>query len=159
MKGSCSDGPIHLADVEQTEELGARLAREMRPGTLVLLEGPLGVGKTCLVRGLVRALGGDPSEVCSPTFILLESYQVAGAGIRRLHHADLYRLRGHAAAPWDEVGLAEVLDDPEGVTAVEWAGGWEWGPMCSGPLILVKLDHAATGRTAVVRCEQRAANA
>lgn len=112
---------LFLPDAEATEQAGERLAPLLRPGDLLLLEGPLGAGKTTLIRGLVRGLGGDPGEVCSPTFILRETYEVAGPqGIRRLHHLDLYRLRGKKQSPWQELGLDELLDDPEAVTAVEW---------------------------------------
>ncbi|MCS7183477.1 MAG: tRNA (adenosine(37)-N6)-threonylcarbamoyltransferase complex ATPase subunit type 1 TsaE [Thermoanaerobaculum sp.] len=110
-----------LPDPMATEQLGAELAAQLRPGDLVLLRGPLGAGKTTLVRGLVRALGGDPAEVCSPTFILRETYALGGVhGIRALHHLDLYRLRGRPQSPWLELGLGELLDDPGAITAVEW---------------------------------------
>lgn len=112
---------LFLPDAEATEDAGATLAGSVQPGDLLLLQGPLGAGKTTLIRGLVRGLGGDPAEVCSPTFILRETYEVAGArGIRRVHHLDLYRLRGKPQSPWLELGLSELLDDPAAVTAVEW---------------------------------------
>lgn len=115
-------GPrVFLADATATESAGVALADVLAPGDLVLLSGPLGAGKTTLVRGLVRGLGGDPGEVCSPTFIFRETYEVSSPkGIRRLHHLDLYRLRGKPAGPWLELGLSELLDDPAAVTAVEW---------------------------------------
>lgn len=110
-----------LPDEEATYELGRQLAGDLRPGDLVLLVGPLGAGKTTLVRGLVQGLGGDPAEVCSPSFVLRESYSVAGgSGIRTVHHLDLYRLRGHPKAAWEELGLLELLDEPGAVTLVEW---------------------------------------
>lgn len=115
-----------LPDPEATEAAGFALARRLRAGDLLLLQGPLGAGKTTLVRGLVAGLGGDPEEVSSPTFVLLSHYEVACGEIRRLHHADLYRVRGCTTAPVEEVGLFEVLEDPAGVTAVEWPDGWEW---------------------------------
>jgi tRNA threonylcarbamoyladenosine biosynthesis protein TsaE len=80
----------------------------------VLLCGELGAGKTTFVRGLARGLGADPSEVASPTFVLLTSY----AGRLTLHHADLYRLKGDGDE--GELGLEE-LPGPRGVLAVEWA--------------------------------------
>jgi tRNA threonylcarbamoyladenosine biosynthesis protein TsaE len=142
--------PTELADAEATAALGAALAVQLAPGDLLLLEGPLGAGKTTLVRGLVAALGGDPAEVCSPTFVLLETYGVRGPAIARVHHADLYRLRGRPAAPWDEVGLSDALDDPAAVTAVEWPESWSWegGPGCR--VVRVWLAYQGEGRTAEV---------
>ncbi|MGD1148376.1 MAG: tRNA (adenosine(37)-N6)-threonylcarbamoyltransferase complex ATPase subunit type 1 TsaE [Thermoanaerobaculaceae bacterium] len=132
---------VGLPDAAATEALGARLAPFLRPGDLILLEGALGAGKTTLVRGLVAALGGDPAEVCSPTFVLLESYAVSAGGIRRFHHADLYRLRGQRSAPLDEVGLGDAIDDPDAVTAVEWPESWEWLGGLAHRVLRVRLDH------------------
>lgn len=142
--------PIELPDAAATEALGARLAGGLEPGDLLLLEGPLGGGKTTLVRGLVRALGGDPAEVCSPTFVLVETYDVRAAGIRRVHHADLYRVRGRAGAPWGELGLGEMLDDPHAVVAVEWPESWAWEGRLAGRVIRVRLAFAGDARTAAV---------
>jgi tRNA threonylcarbamoyladenosine biosynthesis protein TsaE len=142
--------PIALADPDATAALGATLAARLVPGDLLLLEGPLGAGKTTLVRGLVAGLGGDPAEVCSPTFVLLETYDVRGGAIARVHHADLYRLRGRPTAPWDEVGLSDALDDPAAITAVEWPESWSWlgGPGCR--VVRVRLAHRGEARTAEV---------
>ncbi len=141
---------VDLPDSAATEALGARLTPPLRPGDLILLEGPLGAGKTTLVRGLVAALGGDPGEVCSPTFVLLESYAVLAGPIHRLHHADLYRLRGRDAAPLDEVGLGEVLEDPEGITAVEWPESWAWLGGLAQRVLRVRLEHRCDSRYARV---------
>ena len=139
-----------LPDTAATEGLGARLARLLLPGDLVLLEGPLGAGKTTLVRGLVAALGGDPLEVCSPTFVLLETYAVRGGEIARVHHADLYRLRGRGSAPLDEVGLGEALDDPAAVSAVEWPESWSWLGGLARRVCRVLLAYEGEARTATV---------
>lgn len=110
-----------LPHEEATLELGRQLAEDLRPGDVVLLVGPLGAGKTTFVRGLVQGLGGDPAEVCSPSFILRESYRVGGRnGIGIVHHLDLYRLRDNPKAAWKELGLVELLEDPDAVTLVEW---------------------------------------
>jgi tRNA threonylcarbamoyl adenosine modification protein YjeE len=142
-----------LPDASDTEALGGRIAALLRPGDLLLLEGQLGAGKTTLVRGLVSALGGDPAEVCSPTFVLLESYSVRAPGIARVHHADLYRLRGRPAAPWDEVGLGDALEDPAAITAVEWPESWEWSGGPGSRVLRVRLDFRDGGRTASLRWE------
>ena len=141
---------VELPEATATEALGARLAPLLRPGDLILLEGPLGAGKTTLVRGLVAALGGDAAEVCSPTFVLLESYALSAGGIRRLHHADLYRLRGRGSAPLDEVGLGDALDDPWAVTAVEWPESWAWLGGLAQRVLHVRLDYRNDGRSARV---------
>jgi tRNA threonylcarbamoyladenosine biosynthesis protein TsaE len=149
-RASGASRPRELATEEATEALGAELAGSLRAGDLVLLEGPLGAGKTTLVRGIVAALGGDPAEVCSPTFILLETYAVGAGSIRRVHHADLYRLRGRPDAPLDEVGLGDVLDDPDAVTVIEWPECWAWSGGAGSRVARVRLDYAGDGRVALV---------
>ena len=144
-----------LPDAAATEALGGRIAALLRLGDLLLLEGPLGAGKTTLVRGLVAALGGDPGEVCSPTFVLLESYAVQAGPIARVHHADLYRLRGRPSAPWDEVGLGDALDDPVAITAVEWPESWSWLGGYASRVLRVRLAYLGDGRQAQVRLEEQ----
>jgi tRNA threonylcarbamoyladenosine biosynthesis protein TsaE len=110
--------------------LGAELAQVFQAGDVLLLEGPLGAGKTCLTRGLARGLGADPAAVLSPTFALVR--EVSG-GRLPLHHIDLYRLQGPAEA----LGLGlEELFDGDGLCVVEWperlgplspAGAWHLG--------------------------------
>lgn len=139
-----------LPDPAATEAAGVDLARRLRAGDLLLLEGPLGAGKTTLVRGLVAGLGGDPEEVSSPTFILLSHYEVAYGDIRRFHHADLYRVRGRPGAPVEEIGLGEVIEDPGGVTAVEWPAGWEWHAG-QGRAIRIELQFAGEQRQLTIR--------
>jgi len=95
-----------------TMELGASLAGALAPGSVVLLEGELGAGKTAFVRGLAIGLGAPEDEVSSPTFTLVQEYR----GRLPFLHADLYRISGDEA---DELGLDELGRD--GVVAVEWA--------------------------------------
>lgn len=103
----------HLRSEADTLALGARLAQTLRPGCTVFLKGELGVGKTTLVRGLLRALG-HAGAVKSPTFTLVEPYELNGW---RIYHLDLYRL----ASP-DELEYLGVRDyfDGQGVCLVEW---------------------------------------
>ncbi len=146
-------GRFVLVDEAATLDLGRRLAAALRPEDLVLLEGPLGAGKTTLVRGLVGGLGGDAAEVCSPTFVLLETYDVGPAPIARVHHADLYRLRGLAAAPLDEVGLGDALADGAAVTAIEWPESWPWLGELAGRVVRIRLAFSGDSRIASILWE------
>jgi tRNA threonylcarbamoyladenosine biosynthesis protein TsaE len=94
---------------EETERLGAAVARELRPGDVVLVSGELGAGKTTLVRGALRALGVTEA-VTSPTFVVGVLYDGAA-------HLDLYRLAGLDA---EDPGLLDPYFGPDLVTFVEW---------------------------------------
>ena len=95
--------------------LGRRLIRTLAPGTIVGLDGPLGAGKTVLVKGMAEALGVDPRSVTSASFTLCRSY----ATDPPLVHIDLYRLDD--PAEMFEAGLVESIRNPGGaVVAVEW---------------------------------------
>jgi tRNA threonylcarbamoyladenosine biosynthesis protein TsaE len=102
---------VLTAAPEATEEAAARLARHLRRGDLLLLEGEMGAGKTTFVRGLASGLG-VAGDVMSPTFQLVRVYP----GPVQLAHVDLYRLAD--AAEVADLGLDELLDD--GAVVVEW---------------------------------------
>ena len=96
----------------ETEALGERLARLLEPGAVVGLVGPLGAGKTALVRGIARGFGVEEGMVHSPTFLSATEY----AGRVPIAHVDLYRHEENLPHPdW----LAEILDG-EKVAVVEW---------------------------------------
>ena len=101
--------------VRGTVLLGRRLARRLKIGDCVGLVGPLGAGKTVLVRGMAGGLGlEDFSMVSSPTFVLVQEYPASVP----VYHVDLYRL----SDPFAELaglGIEEML--AEGVVLVEWA--------------------------------------
>ncbi|WP_376097962.1 tRNA (adenosine(37)-N6)-threonylcarbamoyltransferase complex ATPase subunit type 1 TsaE [Roseomonas sp. CCTCC AB2023176] len=104
---------LDLPDEAATAALGARLAAVLRPGDAVLLDGPLGAGKSALARAVLRAAAGDPAlEVPSPTFTLVQTYDLPAGPA---HHFDLYRLDGPAGLR--ELGWEEAR---EGVVLVEW---------------------------------------
>jgi len=104
---------VFISDSEEaTVALGARLGRALGPGSIVLLEGELGAGKTAFVRGLATGLGAPDEDVSSPTFTLVQEYH----GRVPFLHADLYRVSGLEA---EDLGLEELGRD--GVVAVEWA--------------------------------------
>ena len=99
---------------EETEALGARLARALGPGAVVAFTGDLGAGKTAFTRGLARGLG-IPDRVTSPTFTIVNEYE---GGRLPLFHFDLYRL-GCADELFD-IGWEDYLARG-GVCAVEWS--------------------------------------
>ncbi len=99
------------ASAAETEAEGERVGGTLRAGDLLLLDGPLGAGKTTFVRGLARGVGSE-AHVASPTFQLVRVYP----GRIALAHVDLYRLE--APAELRDLGLEELLD--EGAVVVEW---------------------------------------
>lgn len=102
-----------LPDLPATERLAAAVAALAHTGDAILLDGPLGAGKTAFARAFLRAASGDPQlEVPSPTFTLVQSYETR---IGLVHHFDLWRLDGPAAL--DELGWDEARDD---IVLVEW---------------------------------------
>ena len=98
---------------KETMDLGARLAKYLKPGDIVCLFGELGSGKTTLVKGLVRGFKVNPSKVSSPTFVLMNVYE----GKTPIYHFDLYRIRGQELP---NIGYEEFFYD-EGISVVEWA--------------------------------------
>jgi tRNA threonylcarbamoyladenosine biosynthesis protein TsaE len=109
--------PLRLVGPEETQRLGERLATELRPGDLVVLNGPLGAGKTALTQGIGRALGVR-GAVTSPTFVLARVHP----GPRPLVHVDAYRLRDAGGRlELDDLDLDASL--PDSVTVVEWGEG------------------------------------
>jgi tRNA threonylcarbamoyladenosine biosynthesis protein TsaE len=100
--------------VEETEAIAGRLVARLRGGDVLALEGDLGAGKTQFVRGLVRALGGDPRTVSSPTYVLLHVYNTQSLTI---YHLDAYRV--HGAGAFEQIGFEELLEQG-GIVVVEW---------------------------------------
>ncbi len=105
---------FETSSVAQTRAFGKRLARLLRAGDVVLLQGPLGAGKTALTQGIGEGLGHE-SQVTSPTFILMAAH--LGEGDQpSLYHADLYRLTDPQEV--EELRLEDQAGD--GVLVVEW---------------------------------------
>lgn len=99
----------------ETFDLGNNIGAQLRGGEIILLDGPLGAGKTVLVKGLAAALDVDPEEVTSPSFTLVNFYP----GRLPIFHIDLYRLDEGASAA-NAVDLEELLANESAVIVIEW---------------------------------------
>src|SRR5437773_2379791 len=106
---------IDLEGLPATEAFGRRLGALLFPGAVVGLIGPLGAGKTHLVRAVAEGLGiRDSGAVSSPTFVLIQEYQAR----LPIYHFDAYRLRSEGE--FFDLGAHEYFDS-DGVCLVEWA--------------------------------------
>lgn len=106
---------MRSSSLGQTEELAAGVGTKLRGGEVLVLISDLGGGKTAFVRGLARGMGSY-AHVSSPTFTISREYQAAGRHLT-LYHFDFYRLAEPGLIANE---LAEVIDDPRAVIAVEW---------------------------------------
>ncbi len=130
-----------LADDAATAALGAAIAPLLVAGLSIHLSGPLGAGKTTLVRALLRALG-ERGRVRSPTFTLVEPYRAGGLD---LAHLDLYRFEH--ATEWIDAGFDEYLGG-DTVTLVEWPE--RAAPLLPAPDLLIDLQVAGESRRATL---------
>lgn len=108
---------IILANAQVTRVLGIHLGQTLAAGSILLLTGDLGSGKTCLVQGIGEGLG-ITEPIVSPTFTLINEYE---GGRLPLYHLDLYRLQPEEVKG---LNLANYWDDAEyplGIVAIEWA--------------------------------------
>jgi tRNA threonylcarbamoyladenosine biosynthesis protein TsaE len=124
---------LPLPDPDATERLARALAPRLKPGDVLLLEGPIGAGKTHFARTLIQALMPQPEEVPSPTFTLVQVYDGPGFAI---WHADLYRL-GHPDEAV-ELGLAEAFETA--LCLVEWPE--RLGPHRPPGALTLRFAHA-----------------
>jgi tRNA threonylcarbamoyladenosine biosynthesis protein TsaE len=110
---------IDSDSLEMTHAIGRRVGAALATGDVVALVGPLGSGKTALVRGIAEGAGvADPREVNSPTFVIVNEYESGpGRPPLRLYHIDTYRLRH--GGDLDALGFDEML--AAGAVLIEWA--------------------------------------
>jgi tRNA threonylcarbamoyladenosine biosynthesis protein TsaE len=126
----------------ETAAVARDLARHLAPGSVLLLSGDLGAGKTAFVKGIAEGLDIDPNEVSSPTFTLVQEYR---GGRLPLYHVDLYRLQPIEV---DDLGLDEIIWSG-GVVAIEWPDRL---PRPPEEAIAVNFEHADdTRRTISIR--------
>lgn len=132
----------------QTKKFAQKVSKEPLSGALILLQGPVGAGKTTFTQALARALGVT-ELVRSPTFVLLKSYTARKGGLRRLIHIDAYRLSSFQEL--QDLGGIEHLGDPDTLTVVEWPKGkkLDWPNIPTYTLRLI--PSGATSRRLLLR--------
>jgi tRNA threonylcarbamoyladenosine biosynthesis protein TsaE len=134
---------MKIASAQEMFDLGKRIGAQLRAGDLILLNGPLGAGKTVLVQGIGTAL--EFTEVTSPTFVISRIHK----GPLSLIHVDTYRLleSGKAALYLDDLDLDSARESA--VTVIEW-GGAESARL-SDERLEIDIDRTEEERTVTVR--------
>ena len=137
---------LFLPDQAATEALGRAIAPHLVASDVVLLSGEIGAGKSCFARAIIRARLGQETEVPSPTYTLVQTYDDADVTI---WHADLYRISG--ASDVLELGLLEAADIA--ISIVEWPehAGNVWSDTALHMQFLPKED----GRQVQIRGNRR----
>lgn len=132
---------VFLEDATATYTLGKTLGRSLAVGSVILLSGDLGSGKTTLVQGLGAALG-ITEPIVSPTFALIHEYP---EGIPPLYHLDLYRLDPAEVAALHLESYWQDVDFPLGIVAIEWPDRLSDPP---DQYLNIQLIYQETGRLA-----------
>ena len=137
---------LELADLDATARLARRLARVAAPGDVIALEGDLGAGKTAFARAFISAATGAETEVPSPTFTLVQSYDTR---IGPVWHFDLYRLSAPEEAR--ELGIEEAFG--EAVSLIEWPA--RLGALLPDEALTLRLEAGPTERARRATLEGR----
>jgi tRNA threonylcarbamoyladenosine biosynthesis protein TsaE len=134
---------VKISTAQEMFGLGQQLGSQLRAGDLILLNGPLGAGKTVLVQGIGAALGFN--EVTSPTFVISRIHK----GALSLIHVDAYRLleSGNAALYLDDLDLDTPRESA--VTVIEWGG--EESARLSDDRLEIDIDHTDDQREVTIR--------
>jgi tRNA threonylcarbamoyladenosine biosynthesis protein TsaE len=129
-----SSSPLH------TDRLGQAIGSALRGGETLALIGPLGAGKTALVRGIAAGLGAPTTGVSSPTFVFIHEYQ----GRLPLAHVDLYRL--NSTREMESVGLTDYLSGST-VVVIEWAD--KYMSILPEDHLEIRLRHRTVGSRSI----------
>ncbi|WP_096607969.1 tRNA (adenosine(37)-N6)-threonylcarbamoyltransferase complex ATPase subunit type 1 TsaE [Calothrix sp. NIES-2100] len=129
---------IVLADAEATLNLGITFGQSLDAGSVILLSGDLGAGKTTLVQGIGKGLGiAEP--IVSPTFTIINEYT---QGRLPLYHLDLYRLEPQEVAALNLETYWEGFEVTPGIVAIEWAEKMPYKP---DSYLIVDLSYGNEG--------------
>jgi len=126
-----------LTTEQETLEFAGEFSKQCRPPCLIFLSGELGAGKTTFVRGFLRALGYQ-AKVKSPSYTMIESYDVAGLSV---FHIDLYRLND--AEELEFLGMRDYLAQ-DAICLIEWPE--KAGDFLPKPDVAIQIDFVAAGR-------------
>lgn len=116
---------------KETEVVASRLVSKIRHRDIVGLTGDLGVGKTAFARAFINAFPGDPEEVLSPTFPIVQIYERTGVEI---YHFDLFRLE--YTENTDELGIEDAFNDA--ISLIEWPD--RLGPLLPKSSLIVEIN-------------------
>jgi tRNA threonylcarbamoyladenosine biosynthesis protein TsaE len=133
---------LWLPHAEATRQLGISLGKTLPEGSVLLLEGDLGSGKTTLVQGIGQGLG-IKEPIASPTFILLNEYP---EGRIPLYHFDLYRLEPAEVAALYLETYWSGIEYPPGIVAIEWADRMVHTPPDA---LKIRLSYTTSGERQV----------
>jgi tRNA threonylcarbamoyladenosine biosynthesis protein TsaE len=121
---------IFTTSPAETKKLGQKIGADLnsskqqvvssKGATVIGLSGNLGSGKTTFTQGFTRGIG-IKQRIVSPTFILMRTYEIPKGEHKHFYHIDLYRLEGSVASQLADLGIGEILGDPENIVLVEWA--------------------------------------
>jgi tRNA threonylcarbamoyladenosine biosynthesis protein TsaE len=129
---------IVTQSAQETIELGRKIASALSGGQIIALVGPLGSGKTHLIKGIALGLDApDPTKVCSPTFVLVNEYHARNDELT-LYHIDAYRL--NTVQEFERLGFEDFCR-PDAIVLIEWAD--KILPALGGLDVLrIELEHA-----------------
>jgi len=134
---------------DETKLCGARLAKQLKCGDIVLLQGELGAGKTTFVKGLAQAFKISPKKVNSPTFVLMNYYK----GKLPIYHFDFFRLENSKTLAEQEIG--HFFDEyfyGEGISLIEWPE--RLGKDKPEQYYLVKFKHRGGNQRLITMCQK-----
>ncbi len=127
---------------EETVAFGRKLAKDLKPPCLVLVEGELGSGKTILTKGIVAGLGAaNEEEVTSPSFTLVHEY----GRKRKVYHVDLYRIED--AREQATLGLEDLMG-PQATVIVEW--GEKLKDNTLAPRLKIRLEYVGSNERRII---------
>lgn len=113
-------------NAEETKDLGRKIATDIvnfasgEGAVVIALIGDLGAGKTTFTQGFAEGLG-IKKRLVSPTFIIVRRYELDGENFTNFYHSDVYRFDGNEKREMANLGMDDLMSDPENIVLIEWA--------------------------------------